>query len=190
MSDPYRYLIPAMWLAWAAYWWVSSRNVKPVLRHESLSSRFSHIAPLVLAVLFFAAPGLSFPILRERFLPVATWTFPVAAILTAIGLAFAVWARRCLGANWSGTVTIKQDHELVTSGPYALARHPIYTGLLLAFVGTAIAIGEWRGVLAVVLVMLAFWRKLRIEEHWMCEQFGDVYRAYSRRVRALIPFVL
>ena len=190
MSDPYRNLISAMWLGWAAYWWVSSRNVKPVLRHESLSSRFSHIAPLVLAVLFFAAPGLSFPILRERFLPVATWTFPVAAILTAIGLAFAVWARRCLGTNWSGTVTIKQDHELVTSGPYAWARHPIYAGLLLAFVGSAIAIGEWRSVLAVVLAALAFWRKLRIEERWMRDRFGETYPAYCERVRALIPFVL
>ncbi len=179
-----------MWLGWAAYWWVSSRNVKPVLRHESLSSRFSHIAPLVLAVLFFAAPGLSFPILRERFLPVATWTFPVAAILTAIGLAFAVWARRCLGTNWSGTVTIKQDHELVTSGPYAVARHPIYTGLLLAFIGSAIANGEWRGVLAVALATLAFWRKLRIEERWMRDRFGETYPAYCERVRALIPFVL
>lgn len=187
MADPYRSLIPAMWLAWAVYWWVSSRNVKPVLRHESLSSRFSHIAPLVLALLFFSAPG---QLLRERFLPVATWTFPVAVIVTAAGLGFAVWARRCLGTNWSGTVTIKQDHELVTSGPYALARHPIYTGLLLAFIGSAIARGEWRCVLAVALATLAFWRKLRIEERWMYEQFGDVYRAYCQRVRALIPFVL
>jgi len=102
----------------------------------------------------------------------------------------AAWARRYLGTNWSSTVTIKEGHELVTAGPYAIVRHPIYTGLILAFVGTALAIGEWRAVLAAVLGVIAFWRKLSLEERWMREQFGERYQAYSRRVPALIPFVL
>jgi protein-S-isoprenylcysteine O-methyltransferase Ste14 len=87
-------------------------------------------------------------------------------------------------------VTVKQDHELIVNGPYALVRHPIYTGLLLAFAGTGLARGEWRGVLAVVIVFLALWRKLRLEERWMQEQFGEQYRAYKHRVAALVPFVL
>jgi protein-S-isoprenylcysteine O-methyltransferase Ste14 len=95
-----------------------------------------------------------------------------------------------IGTNWSGTVTIKQGHELVTTGPYALVRHPIYTGLLLALAGSALARGEWRGALAVLIALLALWRKLRLEEHWMREQFGEAYRAYSRRVAALVPFIL
>ena len=69
-------------------------------------------------------------------------------------------------------------------------RHPIYTGLLLALIGTALARGEWRGVVAVALALWAFWRKLRIEEQWMREQFGNAYEEYSGRVAALIPFVL
>jgi protein-S-isoprenylcysteine O-methyltransferase Ste14 len=95
-----------------------------------------------------------------------------------------------LGRNWSGAVTIKDGHELVTSGPYALVRHPIYTGLLLAFLGSAVALGDWRGALAFALAAGALWRKLRLEERWMREQFGDAYQAYSQRVAALVPFVL
>jgi protein-S-isoprenylcysteine O-methyltransferase Ste14 len=119
--------------------------------------------------------------------PAIGWS---GAALVAAGLAFAVWARIHLGANWSGIVTVKRGHELVTSGPYALVRHPIYTGLVLAFAGSAIALGEARGVLAVALVVASLWRKLRLEERWMAEQFGAEYERYRDRVRALVPFVL
>jgi protein-S-isoprenylcysteine O-methyltransferase Ste14 len=108
-------------------------------------------------------------------------------LITAIGLLIAVWARVHLARNWSGTVTIKRDHELIASGPYAYVRHPIYTGLLVAFIGSAMARGEWRGVLAVVIVWAALWRKLRLEERWMVERFGHQYTAYKRRVPALLP---
>jgi protein-S-isoprenylcysteine O-methyltransferase Ste14 len=186
----YRYLFKAMWLSWAGYWWVSSRNVKRAVRHESLPSRLSHIAPLALAALLFSVPNLPAPVLRTRFLSSTTWPLNIAVALTAAGLLFAVWARQYLGSNWSGTVTLKEDHELITSGPYALVRHPIYTGLLLAFVGSAMAIGEWRAALAFALASLALWRKLRLEERLMHQQFGEAYQAYCRRVPALIPFLL
>ena len=125
-------------------------------------------------------------------MPLAQWRVwgAIGAAVNLAGLLFTVWARIHLGRNWSGTVTLKQDHELITSGPYAWVRHPIYTGLLLGFVGLAIARGEWRSILAVVIIALAFWRKLRIEESWMLEQFGDAYRSYRRRVAALIPGVI
>ena len=80
---------------------------------------------------------------------IAYW---LGLIMVAAGIAFAVWARHYLGRNWSGTVTVKQDHELIRSGPYRLVRHPIYTGLLLAILGTAVAFGEWRGLLAFALL--------------------------------------
>ena len=76
------------------------------------------------------------------------------------------------------------------SGPYRLVRHPIYTGLLLAFLGTAIAIGQWRGVLALLIVFVALWRKLRLEERWLGEIFGEAYARYRAEVAALIPFLL
>jgi len=85
---------------------------------------------------------------------------------------------------------VKEAHELITSGPYRLVRHPIYTGLLLGFVGSAMASGEWGGLLAVAIIFGALWRKLTLEEKWMREQFGESYEAYSRRVAALVPYII
>lgn len=186
----YSYLFPAMWMGWALYWWALSRHVKVTVRRESLVSRLLHIGPLAVAVLLLWVPRVPFASLGERVLPWTEALFWVGAALTAAGLLFTVWARVHLGTNWSGTVTLKRGHELITSGPYAFVRHPIYTGLLLAFLGSALARDEWRGVLALALVALALWRKLRNEERWMREQFGDAYSAYSKRVAALVPRVL
>lgn len=185
----HRFLFPALWLGWAVYWAAMSRDVKATARRESPLSRLSHMGPLLLATLLLLAPSGSLPLLGERFLPRAAWPFWAGAALTAGGLLFSVWARRLIGRNWSGTVTVKEHHELITSGPYAIVRHPIYTGLLLAFTGTALHRGDWCGVLAVAIAFGAFWRKLRFEERWMLDQFGEAYRAYCRRVAALLPRV-
>lgn len=109
--------------------------------------------------------------------------------MTAGGLLFSVWGRRHLGRNWSRAVTVKQDHELITSGPYALVRHPIYTGLLLGILGSSVALGQWRGLLAFALVFIALLNKLRLEEQWMRAQFGETYVTYTRRVSALVPYL-
>ena len=100
--------------------------------------------------------------------------------MVAAGLAFAVWARVYLGRNWSGTVTVKQDHELIRSGPYGFVRHPIYTGLLLAMLGTAIAIGEWRGLVAFALFTIGFLLKLRSRRTLHERNFRRTIRALSR----------
>ena len=107
-----------------------------------------------------------------------------------VGLLFAVWARVYLGGNWSSEVTIKQDHELITTGPYALVRHPIYTGILGGMLGTAIALSEVRGFIAFALIFLMFWFKLRMEEQWMRSQFGETYANYARKTAALVPYLL
>jgi protein-S-isoprenylcysteine O-methyltransferase Ste14 len=188
MPPPYRPLVASLWLAWAAYWWLSAHGVKRAARRESVASRLAHLGPLALAVLLLVAPRASTGALGARFVPVAApWLPALATLLTALGLAFAVWARRHLGANWSASVTIKEGHDLVTSGPYALVRHPIYSGLLLALAGTALGVGEWRALLAFAIACLALARKLRLEERWMRERFGARYAAYSERVPALIP---
>ena len=186
MDTVYPTVIPALWFAWLAYWMIAARDAKPTQRTESAASRASHIIPLIVAgwLLSRSAAG---GFLGQRIVPPGPAVHLVGALLVAVGLAFSVWARVFLGRNWSGVVTVKQDHELIRGGPYALVRHPIYTGLLLAFVGSALARDEWRGVLAVVLVWVAFWRKLRIEESLMIEQFGDAYRRYQSEVPALIP---
>jgi len=181
---------PAAWIAWSAYWVVAARGAKPVRARESIASRASHIAPLAVAFLLLALPRLPLAGLDTRLLrPPLAW-FWAGSAATVAGLLYAAWARVHLGGNWSGTVTIKEGHALVTSGPYAYTRHPIYTGLLLAFIGSALARGELRGLLSVAIAAAAFQAKLRIEERWLGQEFGEAYAVYRGRVPALIPRVL
>ena len=179
-----------MWVGYLAYWRLMSRDVKATKREELASERLFRLVAMLCAVDLLAYPQIMFPPLGWRFLPAGDFWFWTGAAVTAGGLMFSVWARRHLGNNWSQSVTIKEDHELITSGPYAVVRHPIYTGLLAAFAGSAMARGEWRGVLAVVLVTIVLWRKLRLEEEWMQSQFGDAYKTYAHRVRRLVPYVI
>jgi len=190
MQFVYDHLFVAMWVCWGLYWLISARGIKSPVRRESALSRWMHFGPLIVAGWLLADANHFWAPLSERFMVRTELTFWIAAGVTAGGLLFTVWARRHLGRNWSGSVTIKADHELITSGPYRLARHPIYTGLLLAFAGNAVVVAEWRGVLALVIVFAALWRKLKLEERWMREQFGQAYTDYAKRVAALVPFLL
>jgi len=184
----HRWLLLALWTGWAFYWWLTSIDVKKTTRREPLVSRVLHLGPMLVAATILWSPRFV-PGLETRFMPWAPWEYWLGVGVTVGGLAFAVWARRHIGRNWSAIVTLKQDHELVTSGPYALVRHPIYTGLLLGFLGSAIALGQWRGLLAVAIVYVALLRKYRLEERWMRERFGVAYDAYRARVKALVPFL-
>jgi protein-S-isoprenylcysteine O-methyltransferase Ste14 len=181
-------LIPALWLIWLAYWLVASLRTKPVRRRESLSSRLSHIVLLVVGVALLMSHRLGGPLLNLRFLPAAVWTFWLGTALVAAGIALAIWARVHLAGNWSGTVTLKEDHSLTRDGPYRFVRHPIYTGILLGILGSAIAEGEWRGLVGLGLITLSFLRKSTIEEQFLTAQFGDAYTRYRAEVAALIPW--
>ncbi len=165
-------------------------RVKATAQSESVPSRLSHLAPLLFAGYLLAAPQVPIVLLNGRFVPLAIWPVALGAALTFAGLLFSVWARFELAGNWSDFVQVKHDHELIVGGPYRWVRHPIYTGLILMFVGTALAVGEWRGVVAVAVAAASFWRKLRLEEAVMRRQFGETYAQYAERVPALIPFVL
>ncbi len=188
MDTVVRYLIPAMWLIWALYWWAASGDVKAVQWRESFASRAAHTGPLIVAFVLLSPLRIDGAGVDERFAPATEWLAWGGAILTAAGLSFAAWARRRLGQNWSGVVTIKVDHTLVTNGPYQYVRHPIYSGLLLGFVGTALASGEWRAVAAVGLAAVALWRKAALEERKLRTRFGAAYESYAARVSA--PFAI
>jgi protein-S-isoprenylcysteine O-methyltransferase Ste14 len=189
MSLSFGFILAALWLGWLAYWMISASGAKATARRESWQSRLAYNAPLgVAAVLLLSRKWAS--LLMARILPNTAALVFLGVVLTAAGLGFAIWARVVLGTNWSAEVTVKHDHELVRSGPYALARHPIYTGLTLAFLGTTIAVGEWRALLAMVIAVASFWYKLGLEERVMTETFGPDYEDYRRKVKALIPFVI
>jgi protein-S-isoprenylcysteine O-methyltransferase Ste14 len=183
-------IIDAAWLVWLLIWVALSGRVKPVARHESLPSRAAHILPLILAgaLLVWRAPWQGSWLVSPLWtrLPWMVWA---GAVLVLAGLGFAVAARLVLAGNWSGTVTLKHNHELIRSGPYRLVRHPIYTGLLTAMLGNSIAIDEVRGLVAFAILTLSFVRKLRTEEAFMAQAFGETYADYSKRTARLIPGV-
>ena len=179
-----------MWCGYVTYWWALARQVKQTERTEPAASRLTRTVVMLLVFALLVVSKFPYSLLNRRFLPQEPFTFWIGAVVAAAGLLFSVWARSHLGQNWSQEVTLKQDHELITSGPYAFVRHPIYTGLLLAILGSAIARGEWRGLVALALIFVVLWRKLRLEEEWMRARFGQEYETYASRVRALVPFVV
>jgi protein-S-isoprenylcysteine O-methyltransferase Ste14 len=184
----YRQLMLWLWSAWFVYWVVCALSVKSTQRRESLGSRLSHVVPLLTGVALILWPRVPWQWLSLRLLPPGPLQVALGLVLLALGLAFTVWARVYLGRNWSGMVTVKEGHELIRSGPYAYVRHPIYTGLLVALLGSAVACGELRALIGLGIVAGAFIRKLRIEERFMRELFPQQYPRYCAEVPALIPF--
>lgn len=186
----YGSFIGFIWICWVTYWWIASQRTKTTERAESLASRLSHVVPLMIgAILIGTQNAGSWTWLSIRILPRGLADYWIGVALLLLGLSLTVWARRHLATNWSAAVTLKQEHELVTSGPYRWVRHPIYTGLLVALLGCAIARGEMRALLGLAFVFGAFVRKLRLEERWMREMFKDEYARYSAEVPALIPLL-
>ena len=189
MPWPYSLIIPGLWGLWLVYWVVASFGAKPTQRAESRTSRLSHLLPLLAGGMLIGLPHIFGGLLDARLVPPAQPWLVAASVLVAFGLGFASLARASLGGNWSGVVDIKAGHELVRSGPYAYVRHPIYSGLLLALLGTALSIGTERALLGMALLGFAFVRRAAIEDRLMAEQFGDTYERYRAEVPAMVPFV-
>ncbi|HYL70228.1 MAG TPA: isoprenylcysteine carboxylmethyltransferase family protein, partial [Candidatus Dormibacteraeota bacterium] len=186
--DWYRHLISWPWLAWLVYWLGSAVATKTTQRRESRGSRLAHVVPLLIGAALLGWPSLPWAWIELRLWPRAPLPYFAGLVLVYAGLAFAVWARMHLGRNWSGTVTVKEDHELIRSGPYALVRHPLYPGLLIAVLGTALASGTLRAALAFAIITAALLRKLRIEEAFMGATFPEECPRYRAAVPPLLPF--
>jgi len=128
--------------------------------------------------------------LLTRFVADRQVTGIAGTLITATGLLFAVWARMHLGQYWSTRPGIKVDHRLVRTGPYRYVRNPIYTGILIGFIGTAFVIGLWVAIFAVAVGFMGVLAKIHAEENLLLEKFGDEYVRYRQDVKALIPFVV
>ena len=176
-----------VWSILALFWLAASIARKPNARKQSRKSRIVQGSLVLGGFLLVFHPWIAVGPLALRLLPESAAVRYLGFALTVGGAAFAIWARLILGRNWSGIAAVKQGHELVQKGPYALVRHPIYSGFLVALAGSAIALGELRGLLGLMLVCAAFWMKVRTEEAFMLQQFGDRYKDYQRTVKAGIP---
>jgi protein-S-isoprenylcysteine O-methyltransferase Ste14 len=176
-----------LWGAWVVLWLLAAAWSARTVARESSASRLAYSVLMAAGwFLLFIRPGRIGSIGRPLF-PLAQWIAWLGVVLTTIGLGFTGWARIQIGRFWSGTVTLKEGHELVRSGPYAVTRHPIYTGLLLALIGTWLTRETLAGILGLTLVILGIVLKVRLEERLLLSHFGDAYREYRARVPALIP---
>lgn len=182
--------VQAAWIVAGTIWAVAAIKAKRTVRIEKRGSRMGHVLPLAVALALIFSSKLRIGPLAWRAFPVSWISGILGLIFTIGGVGFAIWARWFLGGNWSSMVTIKQDHTLIRTGPYAVVRHPIYAGLLLAMLGTAIAFDEFGAFLGVVLALATWLAKARIEESFLLSQFGEAYVQYRQCVKTLIPFVL
>ena len=189
MQFLYHHLFQSVWAAFCAYWIISALRVKRIRQPEPAFLRLNHMVWTLFSFALVASDWFRFGPLGWPLLPRCQATFVLGAGILVASLGFVVWARLHLGSNWSGSVALKEGHRLVRSGPYRLVRHPIYTGLIGGLAGTAIAVGELRGVIAIVLLTATFWFKCQREERLMVSEFGDEYVQYRKEVKALIPFI-
>ncbi len=176
-----------LWLAFCVIWLLWALKTKPAQQRESVSSRLSYTIFVIAAFYLVFAKEITQPWLRiHLFLP-NRLSEVLGVALTAAGIGFAVWARFYLGGNWSSSVTVKVGHELVRTGPYRFVRHPIYTGLIVALLGTALQQPQVRGLIAILLLYVGFKIKSKIEEQIMISTFGAQYKEYSQATGAIIP---
>ena len=183
-------IISGCWLVFVAVWLIAAGSTKRTVYRETQAQRLRYWVLLVIACLLLVyGRELPYP-LSLRIIPHAAPIACAAAALCVSGLALAIWARITLGRNWSGVVTLKEEHELVERGPYQFVRHPIYTGILTMFFATALSRGYLPGFVGTLLMFASFWIKLRDEEKLMLQQFPERYRAYQQRTKRIIPFAL
>ena len=184
-------IINVIWLTLGAVWVLTAFRLKPSVQTVGFGSRSLQWIVLGCAgvLLFTDSPHIA--LLEARSLPAHAAVVGAGIALTAAGVVFAIVARLYLGRNWSVDPRIRRDHSLVRRGPYRLVRHPIYTGMLVASIGTAIAFGQLRHLFALPLLLVGFWLKARSEERLLLGEFGERYCAYRLDVRgAIIPYLL
>jgi protein-S-isoprenylcysteine O-methyltransferase Ste14 len=181
-------IIAALWAIWLVGWLTAALNVKRTRWKEPRATAVYNRLPVLVGMVMLVDPHWLPAALSHRFMPPGPLLPFIGTILVGAGLAFTGWARWHLGRNWSGNVTVKEGHTLVRTGPYRLVRHPIYTGIVVALLGTALAIGAAYGFIAAALILIGFIAKLSVEEARMRETFPE-YTDYCRHTARLVPGV-
>ena len=170
-----------------ACWLVGALSAPPARKTEGRAWSVLRTALTIFVFVFLFSPGGSVGWLGGRFVPRNPVFAGIGLALTALGIGLAVWARYVLGRNWSAAVALKHSHELIRAGPYACIRHPIYSGVILALLGTALVLGEWRGLLAVAVLALSWFVKARKEEALLSIEFGPAFEEHRSRTGMFLP---
>jgi len=176
-----------LWQLLMVVWVVMWFGMKRAKKRESWGERAQYSVLVILGFFLLFGRLRNWEWLNDRLLPDVVQVWVAGLLLTALGVGIAIWARLNLGSNWSGTVTLKAGHELVRKGPYRWIRHPIYTGILLGMVGTAMIKGHLRGWIGVALVLVAFYIKARREEKFLREEFGAGFEEHAKKTGMFLP---
>jgi protein-S-isoprenylcysteine O-methyltransferase Ste14 len=180
-------LVGGVWTVFAAYWVAQGLRAKRAEKREGAGERLAHVLMMGAAFYLVAIEDPRLGKLNERFIVQREWATDLGLALAFAGVAFAIWARRHIGKYWSARVSIVSQHKLIRTGPYALIRHPIYTGMLVALVGTALVVGEYRALVGVAIAFLGFARKAKKEEALLARQFGEEFEEHRRRTGFFLP---
>jgi len=174
-----------IWGVWCVYWVVAAYFTSAAKTREGLGGQIAYTV-LLLGGFFLLFHDRDKALIFGRLYqsPIVEW-FGLG--ITIAGLAFSVWARVHLGKYWSGVITLKEGHRLIRTGPYGMVRHPIYTGLILAAIGSAIANGSGDALLSLIPIVAGLGIKIVREERLLAGQFGEEYAQYRRQVPALVP---
>ena len=183
-------ILNSFWIALGIYWFASAIRTKKISTDEASRWRVMRLFILAMTFILLLSSWSRIGPLAWRFVPDRANVRWLGIAVTALGIALAVWARWCLGQNWSDKVVLKVDHQLVRSGPYVYLRHPIYSGVLLGIAGTALAVGEWRGILALALLGTSYYVKAIREERILAANFGEAFEDYRRSAGFLVPRLL
>lgn len=176
-----------IWFAWCIVWLLMAAWSKPSKRREFTWQRLEHVIPMVFGFLLIYNGKFAWSWLASRIVSENPVVATIGLLATVGGLLFSMWARIALGANWSGTVTIKSGHSLIRRGPYKWIRHPIYTGLLASVVGTVLLQGEVRSLFGFAIILFALYRKAKREEKFLSEEFGEGFAEHAKRTGMFLP---
>jgi len=180
--------IIGLWVAFFASWLLAAGWSSSVEKSVGVRGELGFRIVLILGALVLAVPAHGYVGPLRLWFVTRNEAWAGAAVMVC-GFAFAWWARIRLGALWSGQITRKTDHRLIDSGPYAIVRHPIYSGILLAVYATAAVKGTIPGAAGALIITIGIWMKARREESWLGRQLdANAYLAYCRRVPMLVPF--
>jgi protein-S-isoprenylcysteine O-methyltransferase Ste14 len=189
MPAPYWEIISVCWAVFWIYWSLATprrRASKRKVTHTFtvLNTGLLYLG-FVLVLLGRALPGPLDLLVVPQAIPIAV----MGTVFAIIGAAFAIWSRQSLRRNWSGEVAIMEGQQFIRSGPYAIVRHPIYAGMLLALFGTTLVSSTIGSLLGFLLSIISIWQKACIEEQFLLVEFGEQYVNYQNEVKFLIPFL-
>ncbi len=186
-KEVFRFLVEFPWIVFVVYWIIGAMKTRATRDKEPFTSRFAVLLIEMLGYLLVFSGSTGISILGTRFIPRTMASAVLGVVFTWSGIGLAVWARYHLAEYWSARITIKEDHQLIRTGPYSHLRHPIYSGLILATIGSALVIDKWRCVLGVCLVTVGYCFKASGEETMLARQFGEAFREHQKHAGFLIP---